>query len=143
MVIELEIQASMRKEIENEFKYVSDKIIAEKDTRRKAFFYSAAYGVIRRIVNLQYDPQLSLMELILETSYNTINDRVNRIVVGNDVTVPLIDGFFEKLAQAINDLADCVKSDKDTYKILEHIVVLTHTTTGNGYYLYTKGDIKV
>lgn len=142
-MIELEIQASMRKEIENEFKYVSDKIIAEKDTRRKAFFYSAAYGVIRRIVNLQYDPQLSLMELILETSYNTINDRVNRIVVGNDVTVPLIDGFFEKLAQAINDLADCVKSDKDTYKILEHIVVLTHTTTGNGYYLYTKGDIKV
>lgn len=143
MVIELEIQASMRKEIENEFKYISDKIIAEKDTRRKAFFYSAAYGVIRRIVNLQYDPQLSLMELILETSYNTINDRVNRIVIGNDVTVPLIDGFFEKLAQAINDLADCIKSDKDTYKILEHIVVLTHTTTGNGYYLYTKGDIKV
>ena len=118
MVIELEIQASMRKEIENEFKYISDKIIAEKDTRRKAFFYSAAYGVIRRIVNLQYDPQLSLMELILETSYNTINDRVNRIVIGNDVTVPLIDGFFEKLAQAINDLADCIKSDKDTYKIL-------------------------
>lgn len=142
-MIKLELSALMRKEIENEFKYVSDRIIAEKDTRRKVFFYSAAYGVTRRVLNLQYDPQLCLMELVLETSYNAINNRVNNIVLGKDATVPLIDGFFEKLAKAINDLADCIKSNEDTYKILEYIVVLTYTTMGNGYYLYTKGDIKV
>jgi len=139
----MDLPEELRAELEKELIYVGDRIIAERDPRRKVFFYSAAYGITRRIMNLCFDPQLGFMELVLQLSYNTINDRVNRIMIGKDPTVPLIDGFFEKLAQEINNLAQCIKADKDTYKILETIVTLTYTTTGNGHYLYTKGLLKI
>ena len=139
----MNLSRELRIELEKELRYVSDRIISEKDPRRKAFFYSAAYGMARRIMNLCYDPQLAFMELVLELSYNTINDRVNRIVLGKDATVQLVDGFFDKLAEKIGALADCVKTDEDTYRVLEAITTLTYTTTGNGYYLYTKGLIEI
>lgn len=69
--------------------------------------------------------------------------RVNRIVLGNDTTVQLADDFFDRLAEKISALADCIKADEDTYKVLESIIALTYTTTGNGYYLYTKGLIEI
>lgn len=142
-VTDMKLPGELKGELERELRFASDKIIAEKDSRRKLFFYSATHGVTRRIMNLHYDPQLAFMDLVLEVTYNTINNRVNRIVVENDNTIPLIDGLFEKLAGAVKDLADCVKNDEDTYKVLEAIVSLAHTTTGNGYYLFTKGLVKV
>jgi len=138
----MKLPGELKVELERELRFVSDKIISEKDPRRKLFFYSAAYGITRRIMNLHYDPQLAFMDLVLEVTYNTINNRVNRIVK-NDNTIPLIDDLFEKLAGAVKDLADCVKNDEDPYKVLETIVSLAYTTTGNGYYLFTKGLIKI
>jgi hypothetical protein len=139
----MNLSDSLRTELEKELRFVSDKIIAEKDVMRKVFYYSAAYGVTRRIMNLSYDSQLSFMHLILEASYRQINDRVNQIVRGRDATIPLISDFFEKLSEEVLNLAESVKNDQDTYKILERIVTLAFLTTGNGYYLYVKGQIKI
>jgi len=55
----------------------------------------------------------------------------------------LIDGFFDRLAEYVNELALKIENNEETYKTLEKIEVLAHVATGNGYYLYTKGFIKL
>lgn len=139
----MKLPEEIKSELEKELKYVSDRIIAEEDMRRKVFFYSGAYGVTRRILSSYYDPQIVCMDMVLEVSCNAITERIESIVSENEKTIPLIDGFFEKLAEAINELANCVKYNKDIYKPLERIAVLAHVTTGFGYYLYTKGRVKI
>jgi hypothetical protein len=139
----LDISPESRKEFVNELRHVSQKILEEEDVRKKIFYYSAAYGIARRLINSQYDPQINFLELILEVSYNTIRARIETILQQQDLTVPIIEGFFDKLAENVNELALKIEKDEDTYKTLEKIAVLTHITTGNGYYLYTKGLIKI
>lgn len=39
--------------------------------------------------------------------------------------------------------ASNVYKKEDTYRTLEKLMTLTHVTTGNGYYLFTKGLVKV
>lgn len=139
----MELSPESRKEFVKELRYVSQKILEEEDVRKKIFYYSAAYGIARRLVNLQYDPQVNFMELILEVSYNTIKARIETIVGGRDSTIPLVEGFFDKLAENVNELASKVEKDEDAYGALEKIATLTHVTTGNGYYIYTKGLVKI
>ncbi len=138
----MNIPDPLRKELVRELRHVSKKIVEEEMPQRKVFFYSAAYGIARRILNLSYDPQINLVECILEITFNTINARVQSIIQG-DVTIPLVDGFFSLLATHVMELASRIEKNEDVYKTLESITALAHLTTGNGYYLYTKGVIKI
>jgi len=139
----MDISPESRKEFVNELRHVSQKILEEEDVRKKAYYYSAAYGIARRLINFQYDPQINFLELVLEVSYNTIRARIETIVQQRDLTIPLVEGFFDRLAENVNELASKIEKDEDVYRTLEKIAVLTHITTGNGYYLYTKGLIKI
>ena len=138
----LNIPKELRGELIKELRFIAKKIIEESDLRRKIYFYSAAYGMTRRVLNFTYDPQINFAEFVLEVTYNTINNRVQSIIQG-DATIPLIDGFFDRLATYLEELALKIERDEDIYKTLEKIVALAHVTTGNGYYLFTKGLIKI
>ncbi|MCJ7423485.1 hypothetical protein MUP01_04350 [Candidatus Bathyarchaeota archaeon] len=139
----MNIPDELGSELEKELRYISDRIIGEDDLKRKVFFFSASSNVIRRIMSTYFDPQLALMDMVFDVSCNTISERVENLTAEKDTTVELIDGFFEKLAESLTDLADCIHAGKDSYKILEKIATQALTTTGAGYYLYTKGIIKV
>jgi len=139
----MKLPNELRLELEKELRYTSDKIIGEEGISRKVFFYGAAVAATHRIIEMCYEPELVLLDMVLEVSCSIINERVEDIIQEKNTAIELIDGFFDKLAQAVGDLAECIKSGKSTYKIMETIVMLAHTTTGTGYYLYTKGLVKV
>lgn len=139
----MKLPTQSRLELEAELRYIYDRVVSEKDPRRKIFFYSAATNATRRILSSNFDPELVCIDMVLEVSCGTISERVESILVENDPTIQLIDGFFDKLASAVKELADCVKSNKDTHKTLEKIAGLAYVTTRNGYYLHTKGLVDV
>ncbi len=95
-----------------------------------------------KIGDLTYDSQLAFMQFVLEVASSTISDRVDNIVSENH-TIPLVDGFFEKIADGLNELANKIENDEDTYKTLQKIVELSYVTTAAGYHQFLRGMIEL
>jgi len=139
----IKISPELRKALVEEFRLVEKKIREEKTIRKKLFFLSATYGQVTRVFNISYDPQLILMHLVLNAAYSTIGEVVKRIQEGRETVIKLPENYFEKLAELIKELAELIEKDEDTYSVLQKIAVLTYAITGNGYYLYLKGILKI
>jgi len=139
----MDISENLREELVNEINFVISKIREEVDLRKKIFFYSGIYGLVNRIFNIRFDPQLVFMHLVLNTSFSLINDRINAIVLGKDTLVEIPDNFFDRLCNALEELARNIAEDEDTYTVLQRIATISYLTTGNGYYLYQKGDLEI
>jgi len=139
----MEITPEFRKSIVNEFRLVAKKIREEEDPARKLFFFSATYGVISRVFNFSYDPQLVFIHMVLNASYNTLNAAVTRFESIEERAISIPEGLFNKLADATEELADKIEKDEDTYETLQKIAIMCFSTTGNGYYLYEKGLLSI
>jgi DNA replication initiation complex subunit (GINS family) len=62
---------------------------------------------------------------------------------GDEKVIQIPDDFFDKLASLTEELAIAIDGDNDVYEILQKIAIRSYSLTGNGYYLYQKGIIKV
>jgi len=125
-----------------EIRYALEKMKGEKDDRKKLYYFSGTYGVIPRIFNFEYDPQLVFICHVLEYAYGTINNRLILIDQG-DKTAVLADDILGKLYTYTSQIVDKIEQNEDVYDLLQKIVILGYTTSGNGYYLYDKGVIKI
>ena len=139
----MKLDPYLRKELINEIRYCSNKMIEQKDLQRKMFFYEQIQYAVARTMEFSYDRHLSFIELVLEISHKVISKRVDAIVTEEDTTVPLISGFIERLVENSNELATKIEKDEDTFETLEKIVELTYLTTESGYYQSMKGQIKL
>ncbi|MCD4843616.1 MAG: hypothetical protein K8R25_03915 [Methanosarcinales archaeon] len=134
----MNISSEYRTILADEINYCRAKINAESDLRKKAYYYSSAYGMTRRIFNLEFDPQLQFIDFILNSSYQAIFSRI-AILMSGDNTIPITDEFFDGLNNCLELLEDRIRNNEDTYDVLEKIVNLMSTIDGNGYYLMQKG----
>jgi hypothetical protein len=138
----VQITKDMRKTLAKELRYCADKMSKEKSLARKIFFFSNAEEAVDSVIDFEYDPQLVLIQLVLDVSTATIAYRVELIEKGEDTSVELIEGLFDKLNASLYELSMCIEQDQDTYKIVERIAELAHATTDRGYFIYTKGLVK-
>ena len=124
----------------DELALIREKMNSELDPMKKVYYYSAAYAMVQRIFNLEPESnqQLIFIHFVLAMSYNQIKERVNQIVVG-DQLVTLPEDFFDKISSYLQQLEEKIRNNEDTYTILEKIAVLTYIADGNGYYLSQKG----
>ncbi len=134
----MKLSQNYRDIIANEIKFCRNKINEENDPRKKVYYYSALYGMTRRVFNLEFDPQLQFIDYILNSTYTVILSRISAFMAG-DTTIPISNDFFIKLNNCLEKLEDRIKNNEDTYDVLEKIVNLTSTLDGNGYYLVQKG----
>ena len=72
-----------------------------------------------------------------------MRNRSDVIILGKDTVIDFPEGFFEKLGDCLEELAKSIESDQDTYAVLQKISSLAYISTGNGYYLYQKGILKI
>ena len=108
----------------------------------KMFYFSSTYGVLSRIFNLECDPQLIFAHFILNNAYGNIKARIDSIKSG-DQLVMFPEDYFEKLTEYVQRLANQIEKNDDLGDTLQKITVLTFLTTGNGYYLFKKGMLKI
>lgn len=132
------ISTNYREILADEIKFCREKINSEEDIKKKVYYYSATYGMTRRIFNLEFDSQLQFIDFILNSSYQLILTRISAIMSG-DTSIPIANDFFENLTNCLELLENRIRNDEDTYDVLEKIVNLTSTIDGNGYYLKEKG----
>ncbi len=109
----------------------------------KLYFFSAGYGMAQRIINFEYEPELSFINQVLHLVYNMINARLTAISMGQEGGISIPDGVFSGLEDALEEMVDRIEQGKETYPTLQKMVNLAYSTTGNGYYLYLKGMIIV
>ncbi|MFH1087592.1 MAG: hypothetical protein V1737_03285 [Chloroflexota bacterium] len=110
--------------------------------RDKMYFFTAVYGVAQRIMNLEFDPELGFVHNVTNAAYNTINTALLMAAQGQSApTLPA--NVFDELQKALKDLATHIEEEKQTYTVLERISNLAYSTSGNGYYLFLKGLLKV
>jgi hypothetical protein len=116
----------------------------QSDIFAQLYFFSAGYGVVNRLLNDKWDAELSLIHTVLQATYREIQSRLQASSRGEQIIaiperlMPAIIEATEKLAVAIQD-----KRDGEIYPILARFSELSYAGTGNGYYLFLKGEIKI
>ena len=131
-------QLALAKEIRTVVKHMSMANTAPE----KMYFFSAVFGMANRIMNLEFDPELGFIHHVTNAAYNTINTTLHLVSQGQSVpTLPT--HVFDRLQEALEDLATHIEEGKRTYPVLERISNLAYSTSGNGYYLFLKGSLKI
>ena len=139
----MNISDNFRKTIVSEFRYVAKKMREEEQPSQKLYFFSAAYGVVFRILNLKFDPSLVFIHNILQHTHTIVNTVDIQIARGEERVIQIPEKVFESLTKALEELSDKIEADKDMSPTLQKISNISYVTTGNGYYLYQKGILKI
>lgn len=135
----MKISVLHKKKIVSEIKFVVEKMKSEEDPKRKLYYFSAIYGVISRIFNIEFDSDLVFAHMVTNAVYSTINSRL----ANPDKVIQLPEEIFDKLIAITEELQDVIEKDKNPYEVLKKFSLLGYVTTGNGYYLYKKGIFKI
>jgi hypothetical protein len=128
--------------IVDEIGYVVKKMDKVQEAHEKLYYFSAIFGIIHRIFNIEYSSDLAFAHFILRSTFDTFQSRLKAIQQG-DHAVPLNNEQFYKLATLSKDLAEKIKKDENIYDTLKSLACLAYSATGNGYYLMQKGILKI
>lgn len=129
-----------RKELAKELNRVEALIKKEGSVEKKIYYFSAAYGATSRTFRYSFSRDVLLADFVLQTCYNLLADRVNRIKKG-DTTVEIEKIHFEKICEGLKILAERLEKEENIQEPLELILTATFSTTGPGNYIREKGEI--
>jgi len=138
----MQLTKSSKLALVNEIRTAVDYMSKANIAQEKMYFFSAVFGIANRVMNLEFDPELGFIHHVTNSAYTTINANLLMVAQGQSVrTVP--PQLFEKMQEALQDLATRIEKGEPTYPVLERISNLAYSTSGNGYYLFLKGDLKI
>jgi hypothetical protein len=139
----MQLPEALRARIATEFRFAADSMANTPDLGAKLYFFSAFYGELNRAYNQLWSPELGLAHLVLREVYNLVNGRLSMPTPGTGIP-PEFPAAFDRVA---NELAGLFESehidDAQLYQTLGRVAQLGYVATGNGYYLYLKGQIKI
>ena len=139
----MNLSPDMQKRFTDEVHFVVKSMKDTNTPAEKLYFFSAGYAMAQRIINLEYEPELAFIQQVLQLVYNMVNARLLAMSMRQEAGVSIPDGLFSSLEEALEEMVDRIEQGVETYPALQRIVNLAYSTTGNGYYLYLKGLLKV
>ncbi|PWI46404.1 hypothetical protein CEE45_16990 [Candidatus Heimdallarchaeota archaeon B3_Heim] len=135
----MKIKEDTRKKLIDEIKFIIKKMEKEAEPKQKLFYFSAIYGVVSRIFNLEYDPELVFAYTILNLTYNHINARIAH----EEKIIEIPDELFDKLVNASKEFLNKIEKNESLCDALQKFAEIGYATTGNGYYLYQRGLLRL
>jgi hypothetical protein len=138
------VREEYRQRLAQEYRYAATKMQESSQSARKLYYFSVLFGESQRILNWEWDRDLSLIYMAGQYTYNQINLLMQPGMHGN---IPIDDSVvFTALTQAIFDLATYLEKTEDNteelHQILGRFAEISYAVTGNGSYLYEKGLIR-
>lgn len=138
-----ELPEELRARLADEFRFVADRMANTPDLATKLYLFSAFFGEFSRAFNQSWSPELGLAHSVLREVHQQINGRLSMPTPGT--------GIPQELPEALDRVADTLATlfesqqvdDVKLYKVLARAAELGYVATGNGYYLYLKGQIKI
>lgn len=143
----LSLPEAVRARLASEFRIAASQMAAQDDPSMKAYFFSVFYGETQRVLNWHWSAELSLLNNVIQTANTIIKGRIDAARAGDPV-VGIPEGFEAAWDAIADDLATLFEADgdidlTDLYLVLARAAELSYSVTGNGYYLYLKGDITI
>jgi len=139
----MNISKKSRKLFIEEIKFVREKMKTESDFKKKGYYYSAIFGFTGRLINLDYDPSLVFINVVLQASHAQIQSVMTKMASG-DLIIIIDDKYWQRLDKMLEQLEKTIESEEDNiHPILEKITCLLYELTGNGHYLKMKGTITI
>ncbi len=137
----------VRQRLTQEFRYASQKMDEATDLPTKLYFFSVFFGEANRSLNLAWDDDLALLHMVCQTAYEHMNQRIQLMASGADRVVGIpkdLPWALSEIARSLALLFEVPETDKQKLeRVLSRLAAVTYTTTGNGAYLYNKGQIKI
>lgn len=135
----MKIQPDTRKKLIDEIKFIINKMEKEDDPKQKLYYFSGIHGVLSRIFNFEYDPELVFAHVILNFAYNSIQARLAQ----EEKIIKIPDELFDKLVVTSKEFLHKIEKNESLCDALQKFAVMAYLTTGNGYYLYEKGLLRL
>jgi hypothetical protein len=125
-----------------------EKLCSETDSiEDKLYYFSASYGIVNRIMNLYCDSTLVFMHQILQTTCQSLVQRLanSKVQMPTIISSAFPNEMIAALLLSFSELRLAFeKKDEDGIrKVLEKFSNLTYATTGNGYYLYLQKKLLI
>lgn len=139
----MKMKENHRSLIVEEMEFANKKMNESQDGLEKLYYFSAIFGVLHRIFNTEFNPELLYIHFILRATHEAFQNRLNAIIKGGDTSVKLSDAHFDKLSALSKELCSKIKKKQEVNETLKKFVNLTYSTTGNGHYLMEKGWLKI
>lgn len=141
----MQVQEVFRQRLASECRYAVTRMQQEDQPARKLYYFSVLFGEAQRVLNLEWNRDLALVEMITRQAYNQVNSQI--LLLG--ATIPInATIIYEQLTRVASDLASYFEKTGDETtreelcQILARLAEVTYVAGGNGAYLYEKGLIK-
>ena len=140
----LKLPKPVQRRLASEFRFAADKMADSPDLPTELYFFSVFYGELHRMLNQSWSRELSLAHQTLKTAYESINARI-MAPTPEGVRIPA------ELPDALHRVADELASiftrkeidDAQLFQVLTRAAELASVVSGNGFYLYLKGEIRI
>jgi len=139
----MKISKTMTGRFIEELRYVAKQMQATANLEEKLYYFSAVFGAAQRIVNFEFDPEMLFIHQVTQLAYNQMQQRLVLVKSGQQTSIEMPDNLFAVLREMVYEMASRVENGETTCPILEKMMTLSYSTTGNGYYLFQKGDLKI
>jgi hypothetical protein len=126
----------------NETSFIIEKMEKSEVFTEKLYYFSGIYGLLQRIFNMEYDSDLIFAFFVFKSTHEAFMNRHSAIEKGGDRVVLLLQEQLDGLIEGLKEFANNIKNKKDFNDILKKFIILSYSTTGNGYYLLQKGLLK-
>ena len=143
----LELPQAVRENLAKEFRIAADMMKESPDLTVRLYLFSAFYGATNRALNASWNNGLSLLNSMLQGTHAAISARLNQAATGRDRPIQVPNEVSDKLTAVADKLATIMTAHRIDeavlFDILVELATLSYSTTGNGFYLYLKGDLKL
>lgn len=144
----LSLPREVKQHLASEFRFAADSITKTEALPLKLYYFSVFFGELSRAFNISWHPVLALMHSVLQDTYRLIQQRITEMQSGADRGIIGLPGEMnEALTKLASDLATLVEQDEideaHLMDVLARAAELGYVASGNGHYLYLKGQIKL
>jgi len=139
----MKISKTMTGRFVQELRYVTKQMQETENLEEKLYYFSAVFGAAQRIINFEFDPEMLFIHQVTQLAHNQIQQKLVLLKSGQQTSLGLPDNLFVVLRDMVDEIASRIENGETTYPILEKIMTLSYSTTGNGHYLFQKGELKL
>ena len=125
-----------------ELEFVLQKMNESNSGDDKIYYFSAVQGMLHRVMNLEYTDDLLFSFFVTNETHKSFQQRILALKQGETV-VKITERQLARLIEITKELLEAVRKDDNLDVVLKQYVILSYTTTGNGYYLMEKGMLKI
>lgn len=128
-----------------EMDFAIGKMNESKTPDEMLYYFSACHGVINRVMNFFCDPILVFTHQVLTVTHNALRSRIEAKRSQGEPFLTVPQEMLERLIEYTRELKGALHDKKEPriYETLSRFSNLAYATSGNGYYLYQKGVLKL